>query len=80
VAPVDAAVSENRGLQPAQGTTWTVTVAGKITIVVTQGATKFAAGIVFQFATFKTHSPVGKLNEIALGDFTDVKGDQTDVP
>jgi len=78
--PADAAVSENHGIQPAQGTTWTVTVAGKITITITQGATKFAAGDVFRLATFKTHSPGGKLNEIALTDFTDVKGDATDVP
>jgi hypothetical protein len=76
----DAKDSQNRPTQPAQGTTWTVTVPGKVTVTITQGATKFAAGDTFQFATFKTVAPGGRLNEIDLGQYTDVKGDANDRP
>jgi hypothetical protein len=80
VVAADTKDSENQPTQPAQGTTWTVTVPGKVTITITQGATEFAAGDIFRFATFKTQSPGGKVNEIDLGSYTDVKGDATDRP
>ncbi len=56
-----------------EDTEWTLTVAGKITVVITQGATAFANGDEFKFSVFKSTATGGKENEIDEGyiDVTD---------
>ncbi len=65
-------VSDQKQSAP-QGTQWTLTVAGKITVVITQGSTAFANGDEFKFSVFKSTVAAGKQNEIDEGyiDVTD---------
>jgi hypothetical protein len=67
-------VSDQKGSAP-QGTQWTLTIANKITVVITQGSTAFANGDKFVFSVFKSTATAtgGKRNEIGLGyvDVTD---------
>jgi hypothetical protein len=80
VVAADNKLSEERGSDPAANTTWTISLANRVDVVITQGATHFKDGDEFTFATFSTSRPGGKLYEIALGTFDDVKGDATDMP
>jgi hypothetical protein len=75
----DTATAAQPSGSPA-GTAWTLTIPNKVQVVITQGAAGFKAGDVFRFTVFKSQSPAGKLNEMAMGPFTDVKGDITDTP
>jgi hypothetical protein len=63
-----------------QGTSWELSIPNKVTLVITQGSERFKAGDEFRFTVFKSQSPAGKVDEIAMGPFTDVKGDFTDQP
>jgi hypothetical protein len=80
---VDVVADKTTAMQPSgsgQGTTWQLSIPNKVDVVITQGAAGFKAGDVFRFTVFKSQSPGGKVNEIAMGSFTDVKGDITDNP
>lgn len=66
------------GAIPA-GTTWTLTIPNEITLVMTQGTTAFADGDSSVFSSFKTGTPLGRVNEIALGSYAAVTGDMSDL-
>lgn len=80
IVNADRATSNGQPHGSPAGTTWTVTIPGKVTVVITQGAVGFAANDRIAFVNFKSKAPGGKVNEIKSGNYSDVKGDVTDVP
>lgn len=59
----------------AGGATWTIAIAGKVTVVIHRGATAFGDGAHFDFSVFRTARAEGKANEVKDGEI-----DATDGP
>jgi hypothetical protein len=56
------------GAVPA-GTIWMLSLAGRVTVTITQGAAAFANGDRFEFSVFRTGNVGGKRNQIGAGPF-----------